>query len=162
MPRVMLCFIVPEIGFCVPASSALDRLKNEATSRHAANPMPKTYGSAEVNTTWYRRVASKPFFRQICVGSGVPGNGLAASHFAQAQSVEAMATSPETSPRWFSPVRDTSLESRVSMLAGLYGTGLVCTISGCESGPARLTMRPSTSPVMGSPFGPRATGTCKN
>ena len=27
-----------------------------------------------------------PFFRQMCVGSGVPGNGLAALHFAQAQS----------------------------------------------------------------------------
>ena len=37
--------------------------------------------------TWYRRLESKPDFRQIWVGSGVPGNGVWASHLAQAHSL---------------------------------------------------------------------------
>ena len=114
MPRVMLCVTSLAIGLGVPASSANALLKNAPTSRHAAKPMPSTYGSAAVNTTWYSRVASKPFFRQICVASGVPGNGWAASQRAHAQSWRGITTSSNTSPRWLSPPRDTSLAFAVS------------------------------------------------
>src|SRR6266446_6533605 len=80
----------PATGFGVPPSSCFAFLKKEATSRNAAKPIPRTYGSFAVNTTWYSSFSSKPFLRQISVGSGVPGKGFAAVHFAQAQSVLAM------------------------------------------------------------------------
>jgi hypothetical protein len=57
-PRAMLCVTRPAIGLGVPSSSALAVRKNVAASRHAAKPMPSTYGSAAVYTTWYRRVRS--------------------------------------------------------------------------------------------------------
>jgi hypothetical protein len=72
-----------------------------------------------VNTTWYRREESKPLFRQICVGSGVPGKGVPASQRAQAQSPAGMTTSSKTSPRWFSPPRETSFDLAVSSVTGL-------------------------------------------
>src|SRR5262252_9110575 len=77
----------PATGFGVPLSSFAAFLKNVATSRNAAKPIPRTYGSLAVNANWYSSFGSKPFLRQICVGSGVPGNGLVALHFAHAQSV---------------------------------------------------------------------------
>src|SRR5204863_6343830 len=84
MPRVMLYRMAPATGL----SADLSLLKKSGTSRHAAKPMPSTYGSDAVYTTWYMRVGSKPFFRQIWPGSGVPGNGLPASQRAQAQSLD--------------------------------------------------------------------------
>src|SRR3954464_7550836 len=78
---------LPATGFGVPMLSCAALLKKVATSRNAAKPIPRTYGSFAVNASWYSSFGSKPFFRQICVGSGVPGNGLVALHFAHAQSV---------------------------------------------------------------------------
>src|SRR5262245_25849940 len=146
-------------GLCVPWSSTSAVLKNTATSRQAAKPLPRTYGSCAVNTTWYSRLGSNPDFRQSCVGSGVAGNGVLASQRAQAQSPAAIVTSPRTPTASLSPPGEVRAAFVVSRLAGLYGTALGCTRSGWEAGPERLTMRPSTSPVMGVPPAPRATGT---
>src|SRR6185503_19991653 len=77
----------PATGLGVPSSTCFAFLKNAATSRNAAKPIPRTYGAFAVYTTWYSSLESNPFFRQIRVGSGVPGNGLAALHFAHANSV---------------------------------------------------------------------------
>src|SRR5262245_44336223 len=85
-PRLMTQLTLPATGFAVPAPSCLARLKKAATSRNAAKPIPSTYGSFAVNTTWYSRAGSKPFLRQISVGSGVPGNGFSGVHLAHAQS----------------------------------------------------------------------------
>src|SRR5207344_42876 len=102
---------------------------------------------------------SKPFFRQTCVGSGTPGNGCVASHFAHAQSLGAMAVPTVTLPSTVSCVCVVSVACVVSSEAGLYGRGLFCTRIGCEPGPLRFTMRPSTVPVIGEPSGLCATGT---
>ena len=41
------------MGFAVPSSSLVAYLKNDATSRKAAKPIPRTYASFDVKTTWY-------------------------------------------------------------------------------------------------------------
>jgi hypothetical protein len=56
------------------------------------------YGSCAVNTTWCTLLGANPFLRQICVGSGVPGNGFAALQRAHAQSLLGITVTPETTP----------------------------------------------------------------
>jgi hypothetical protein len=65
-------------------SSCSSYLKNDATSRSAAKPIPNTYGSLAVKITLYASAGLNPFFMQICVGSGVPGKGFVALQLAQA------------------------------------------------------------------------------
>ena len=48
---VMLEVMRPANGFAVPESSLVAYLKNAATSRHAAKPIPRMYGSFAVYTT---------------------------------------------------------------------------------------------------------------
>jgi len=55
---------------------------------------------------------------QICVGSGVPGNGLSALHLAHAQSVDATFCSPTIFPSVVSAVCVTSVAFVVSSVAG--------------------------------------------
>src|SRR5258705_11862071 len=86
-PRLISHDTWPPTGFGVPSSSLVAYLKNDATSRKAAKPIPRTYASFDVKTTWYRSFGLKPPLTQICVGAGVPGNRLSALHFAHAQSV---------------------------------------------------------------------------
>src|SRR5215510_9180967 len=117
------------------------------------------YASFEVNTTWYNSFGSKPPFTQICVGSGVPGNGFSAVHFAHAQSPGAIFFSPVIFPSDVSAVCVVSVAFVVSRLEGLYGTGLALTIIGCELTPFALTMRPNTRPLTGEPSGFFAIGT---
>ena len=62
---------------------------------------------------------------QICVGSGVPGNGCSASHLAKAQSDEGTSFSPSTLPSMVSCVCVTIFALVVSSVNGLYGMGLV-------------------------------------
>src|SRR5687767_11819174 len=146
-------------GLTVPTLSFSTLRKKDATSRNAANPIPSTYGSCAVKTTWYSRDGSNPPFTQICVGSGVPGKGFSALQRAHAQSLLATVRSPLIFPSIVSPVRVTSVAFAVSSVAGLYGNGLLLSTSGCDAGPVALTMRPMTRPVMGDPFACFATGT---
>ncbi len=161
-PRPMTHLIRPASGLAVPKSSCASFLKNVARSRNAAKPTPSTYGSVAVNTTWYNSVASKPFLRQICVGSGVPGNGCAASHLAHCQSEGGMVEPTVTMPSTVSCVCVVNVACVVSRVAGLYGRGLFCTRIGCELAPLRFTMRPRTVPVMDEPSRCLAIGTTTN
>jgi hypothetical protein len=101
----------------------------------------------------------KPSFRQIRVGSGVPGNGLAALQAAQAHSLLGMVRAPVTLPSIVSPACVVMTALVVSRLAGSYGTLFWNTSKGCDSAPLALKIRPRTLPVMVEPSGPFATGT---
>src|SRR5258706_4265766 len=109
----------PLTGLPVPSSSLVAYLKNDATSRKAAKPIPRTYASFDVKTTWYRSFGLKPPLTQICVGSGVPGNGFSALHFAHAQSLLATFASPMIFPSIVSAVCVVSVAFDVSRVAGL-------------------------------------------
>src|SRR5713101_4093781 len=102
---------------------------------------------------------SKPFFKQIWVGSGVPGNGLSTLHLAHAQSLLGILVVAPMTPSMLSDACVVSAACVVSRLNGLYGTGLPWTNICCELGPLTLTMRPMTGPVTGEPSGFFATGT---
>src|SRR5688572_23355604 len=158
-PRVAAHCTWPASGFAAPVESAVSFLKNEATSRKAAKPRPNTGGSCAVKETWYISFGSKPPLTQSCVGSGVPGNGLSALHFANAQSVDAITRSPSTRPSVCSAVWVTSLAFAVLRLTGLYGVGLVATYIADELGPLVFMIRAITRPVIGEPSGFLATGT---
>src|ERR1700733_10051569 len=95
----------------------------------------------------------------VSILSGVPGNGCAASQGANAQSVLAIVVPTVILPSSVSCVCVTSIALVVSRLAGRYGTGLPITLSGCESGPLRLTMRPRILPVTSEPSAFLAIGT---
>ena len=60
---------------------------------------------------------------QICVGSGVPGNGRSALHRAHAQSPAGTAFVPRTAPSMPSNVAVVSVAAVVSRLTGGYGIG---------------------------------------
>src|SRR5436190_18878338 len=92
-------------------------------SRVAANPMPRTSGSFTVYCSSYSSDGSKPFFKQMCVGSGVPGNGVC-SHVANAQSVLAMLTTPPLTPTGLSDTAEINLAFVVSSVAAGYGDGV--------------------------------------
>jgi hypothetical protein len=92
-----------------------------------------------------------PFFRQMCVGSGTPGNDVL-SHVANAQSVLAIFTTPLLTPIGVSATADTRVAAVVSSVAGGYGVGVargivkvavfpVWPVSLITSGP--LTLLPS-------------------
>src|SRR6476661_3704461 len=87
-PRAITHDTLRANGLGVPASSRSACRKNAAMSLKAANPMPSTYGSLAVNTTWYSSFGSNPCFKQIRVASGVPGKGFAVEHRAHAQSLD--------------------------------------------------------------------------
>src|SRR5215470_12117964 len=96
---------------------------------------------------------------QICVGSGVPGNGCAASHLPHAQSPAATFFSPTIFPSVVSAAWVVNVAFVVSSVAGLYGTGFALTSIGCELTPLAFTMRPMTRPLTGEPSGFLAIGT---
>ena len=104
-------------------------------------------------------MGAKPFFRQICVGSGVPGNGFAALQLAQAQSLLGIAVTPVTMPSMVSWSCDSRCACDVSRVTGLYAMGFECSIIGEELGPLALRIRPMTGPVIDEPSGFFAMGT---
>ena len=93
------------------------------------------------------------------MGSGVPGNGLAALHLAHAQSALGIVFDSPIAPSMLSEACVVSVAFAVSRLTGLYGNRLPSTYIGWESRPRALTMRPMTSPVTGEPSEFFATGT---
>src|SRR5437660_934092 len=120
--------------------------------------------------TWYSSAESNPFFKQIWTGRlpgrwvgsrswGVPGNGCVASQRAKAQSLLEIVDPTVTTPLTVSRIWVTSVAWLVSSDAGRYGIGLFMTLSGWESGPLRLTMRPRMFPLMDVPSRFLATGT---
>src|SRR5262245_23775303 len=115
--------IAPATGLAVPASSFFSYRKNELRSRVAAKPMPRTSGSFAVYCSSYSSDGLNPFFRQICVVSGTPGNGVV-SHVANAQSVLAIFTTPLFAPIGVSATADTRLAAAVSSVAGGYSVGV--------------------------------------
>src|SRR5262245_41496778 len=121
--------------------------------------MPSTGGSFAVKATTYISFGSKPPLTQICVGSGVPGNGLSALHFANAQSVDLISVSPSTLPFVYSAVWVTRRAFAVFRSAGLYGVGLVATYIADESGAVVFMIRAMVRPVMEEPSAFFATGT---
>src|SRR6266478_2062571 len=123
VPRLTDQEIPPANGLGVPMSSCSSYLKNDATSRNAAKPIPSTYGSLAVKITLYASAGSNPFFMQICAGSSVPGKGFVALQLAHAQSVLGTVAAPVTAPSTLSDVWVTMVVCVVSRLAGLYGTG---------------------------------------
>src|SRR5262245_66388029 len=100
--------------------------------------MPSTGGSFAVKATTYISFGSKPPLTQICVGSGVPGNGLSALHFANAQSVDLISVSFSTLPFVYSAVWVTSRAFVVFRSAGLYGVGVGALDSAKRLGPSAV------------------------
>src|ERR1051325_5086172 len=76
-PRLITHRTFPASGLSVPVSSRAEYRRNEFRSRVAAYPMPITKGSLAVYTRTYSEAGSKPSFRQILAGSGLPGKGVA-------------------------------------------------------------------------------------
>src|SRR5438034_7588105 len=109
--------IFPATGFGVPASSFFAYRKNEFRSRAAAKPMPSTSGSFTVYCSSYNNAGLNPFFRQMCAGSGVPGNGVF-SQSANVQSPAGIFTSPLFTPIALSDTADTSVALLVSIVTG--------------------------------------------
>jgi hypothetical protein len=127
-------------------------------SRVAANPMPRTSGSFTVYCSSYSSAGLKPFFKQMCAGSAVPGNGVC-SHVANAQSVLAMFTTPRLTPAALSDTAEINFAVVVSSVAGGYGDGVARGIVSAAVVPLWPRMRMTSGPVMLLPSGCFARGT---
>src|SRR5882672_1145878 len=109
--------------------------------------MPSTSGSFTVYCSSYKSAGLKPFFRQMCAGSGVPGNG-SFSHVANAQSEAAIFTSPLFTPVTLSDTADTSVAFVVSSVAAGYGDGVARGMINAAVLPLCSRMRMTSGPVM--------------
>src|SRR5688572_8071812 len=143
----MACVMVPATGFGVPEASCFSYLKKDPRSRVAANPMPSTSGSFTVYSSVYRRAGSNPFFTQIRVGSGVPGNGVD-EQSANAHAVLGIVTAPFFTPVAISPVADVRVALEVSSEAGGYGEGWPRGITSGVVYPVRFMNRSTSGPVI--------------
>src|SRR5215831_6384217 len=101
----------------------------------------------------------KPPLTQTWLGSGVPGKGFSAVHFAHAQSEAGTVSTPSILPSIDSCLWMTSFAFVVSSVAGLYGNGFVCGYMVCDAGPLAFMMRPNAGPVMEEPSAFFAVGT---
>src|SRR5688572_23966782 len=161
LPRASTQLILPATGLATAGccESCISFLKNDAKSRNAAKPIPSTYGSCAVKTTWCTLLAAKPPFTQICVGSAVPGKGLVALQLAQAQSPLGIWRVAPVTPVIVSDEISVRVSCAEFRSTGRYGIGFECTMIGEEFAPLALMMRPITRPLMLEPSAFFATGT---
>ena len=130
----------------VPASSCVCVLKNDATSRNAAKPIPSTYGSCAVNTTWYRQLRVEAVLEADLRRIRRAREWLGRRAARPCPVVARFCRLPDPAVVALRRVRRQLSPAPCRASAGLYGTGLLWTISGRESTPLALTMRAMTGP----------------
>src|SRR5581483_6369892 len=156
-PRMISLLTMPAIGFGVPKSSVLAYLKKEPTSRKAAVPAPRTYGSFALYTSWYSLLPSKPFFRQRLTGRLV-GVVAVAYVWPALQNFQSLfgIVSPGVMTPFTVSFRWTVRLACDWSSAGKYGIGFPMTFNGCPGcAPVlvRLTIRPMIRPVVPTSLG---------